>query len=240
MKLLLLLGILAAVALCGCSRRQETPTHTIFLIDVSGSIEPDSLKEAVRSIGEFISHVDRGDTVTIIPITSDALIESSGRILRISKPLARKAYDADIREFRESAANSLQEFETKLLASPGKKTDILNTLKLAEEETALESEGTKVNLKILSDFIEDDGEYDFKTDQKVGNELLAAELARSLAKSDGTTKFSTIYLGSLRSKDLHTLGRQRRAAIKRFWQEYLRYAGGRIRFATDGVGNLYR
>lgn len=237
-KILSVLSLLAAVAFCGCSRQKSQQTHTVFLIDVSGSIEPDSLKEAFRAIADFISHAARGDRVTVIPITSDALIESSGRILRFTKPTKRKAYDADIAEFTNSIEKPLSDLKAKALSHPADKTDILNTIRLAEEEAAMDPKGMKTNLKILSDFIEEDGEYNFKSDSRLTNQHTAIELARTLAKSNVKKPFSTIYLGMLRSQDLRTLSKARREAIEKFWEDYFASKGTDIRFAIDGVGNL--
>jgi hypothetical protein len=238
MKILSVLSLLAAVAFCGCSRQKSQPTHTVFLIDVSGSIEPDSLKEAFRAIAEFTSRAARGDRVTVIPITSDALIESSGRIIRFTKPTKRKAYDADIAEFTNSIEKPLNDLKAKALAHPADKTDILNTIRLADEEMATDPKGMKSDLKILSDFIEEDDEYNFKSDPRLTNQHTAMELARTLAKPSAKTRFTTIYLGMLRSKDLRSLARTRREAIEQFWRQYFASEGTDVRFAIDGVGSI--
>lgn len=237
MKKLLMFAAFAAAVLCGCGRVNTPPAHIIILVDVSGSIEPDSLSEAFKAIDDLLRYVNRGDKVSVIPITSDAQVETSGRVLRFRKPTKREAYEADVLRFSRDVRKSLDELRTKSLASPGGKTDILGAIKMAEEELMADPKLMNSRLIILSDFIEEDSEFNFKVDARLANNIAAAEFASALTKGKQRISFTYIYLGLLRSKDIRSMDKRRRVAIHEFWKSYVASLGP-VEFATDGTGRL--
>ena len=127
-----LIQCVLAVALLGCGKRE--PRHIIILPDISGSIDRESLKQAFKAIDELAGHLQRGDRLTIIPILGDAEAEAAGKILRFVVPANRQAYDTDLHEFRSKLDGSLKEMRTNAAVHPGSKTDILGTLRLAQQE----------------------------------------------------------------------------------------------------------
>lgn len=232
-----LLLVIPLLFSCGCQRQeQRQPVHLIFLLDVSGSIEPDSLVEAFQSMEDVLKHLNRGDKASLIPITSDALAESSGRVLRFEKPVKREAYDADLIRFSKVARKSLNELQANTMVRPGSRTDIFGAIKMAEEETAASQ--MKTELIVLSDLIEDDGEFDFKSDPRLANKERATPFALKMAQPDQKSGFSSVYLGLLRSKDIRELDPKRREAIVEFWKQYFGAKGAHIQFVTDGPGLL--
>src|SRR5438445_7648793 len=104
----------------GCSRQPSAPpVHTVFLLDVSASIVKSAEQEAFQAVTEAISRSQRGDTVSVIPITGDADAEAQGQILRFRVPAVRQAYDQDLKRFAQTAKQSLESAQAKAVSSRG-------------------------------------------------------------------------------------------------------------------------
>jgi hypothetical protein len=228
--------ILACVLLAGCSRQQHVRKHFVILVDTSASIEPAAEAECIKSIGTLVERMERGDTVSVIPITSDADVQSTGRILRLQKPTDRSAYNADLMLFSKHAQQSLQEMRAWAISHPTGETDIFGAIRMAAEEFAAAPKEQERILVIFSDFIEDDGTVDFKTDRRVAAAKTAIDYAKSEAKPGAIGARGK--LGLLQSKELHGLNKQRREGIRRFWQQYLKSLGIESQYMTDGLGLL--
>lgn len=229
-------ALLVILLLSGCSRQQHHARLIVILIDVSGSIEPDAQKQCIEAISKLVERIDRGDRVSIIPITGDADVQSTGRILRLQKPTDRSAYNADLILFSKHAQQALHELHAWAISHPSNKTDIFGAIRMATEEFATAPEEHERILIIFSDFIEDDGIVNFKTDRRLEGVRTAVEYARSEAKPGGIT--GKAKLGLLESKDLHGLNKQRRQGIRQFWQQYLKSLGMESQYMTDGLGLL--
>lgn len=235
-KKILITSVLA-VALLGCGKRE--PRHITILLDVSGSIDRSAEEKAFKAIDELVGHLGRGDRVTIIPILGDAHSKASGRIIRFEVPTERQAYDADLRNFRLRLKASLGEMEAGAIAHPGTKTDILGSIALAEQEFQLDTGRSKRLLVVLSDFIQEDREVDFRRDTRVASRTAAKEFATQTARiSAFDLKGMAVYLGGLQSNEYTDLGRSRREAIQEFWIRYFLFSGAHPRFVTDGPGLL--
>jgi hypothetical protein len=233
------LALMLAVALMGCGKQQ--PRHIVILPDVSGSIDRSAEEKAFKAIDELISHLRRGDKVTIIPILGDAQAEASGRIIRFEVPTERQAYDVDLRDFRLRLKASLGEMEASAIAHPGTKTDILGSIALAEQEFQLDIGRSKPLLVVLSDFIQEDRVLNFKKDKRMASRAAAKECAMQTARISALDlKGIPVYLGGLQSNEYTDLGRSRREAIQEFWIRYFLSSGAHPRFATDGPGLLGR
>lgn len=230
--------VLLAAILAGCGK-QTTGSHLlVILIDVSESIEHTAEEQAFTAIDQVIADQKRGDEIAVIPITGDAQADTSGCVLRFKVPTVRQAYDNDLREFRKKLKSSLSELKAEAMASPGRNTDILGSLVLAEQEFKMSAE-TRKSLVILSDFLQDDAQLDFLKDKRLANRVAARELAIQTAKSSsGVLRGMKVYMGMLRSKGYKGIGRRRRDAIQEFWTEYFSSSGAQATFATDGTGLL--
>jgi hypothetical protein len=228
------------MALLGCGRK---PDHRqiVLLIDVSASIEPGALEQSFKAVDMLVAHLHRGDRISIIPILGDAESETSGRILRFDVPQRRQAYDADLRSFRLKLQASLSEMQANALAHPGSKTDILGSVAFAAQEFKMDSGKFRGReLGILSDFIQEDSELNFRKDKRLANRHTATKFAAALTKENTPDLFKgvTVYLGLMRSKEYAGLSQNRREALKEFWIEYFKTSGARPAFAADGVGML--
>lgn len=233
----LLIVLVLAVALFGCGKRE--PRHIVILPDVSGSIDREALEQAFKAIDELAGQLQRGDRLTIIPILGDAEAEASGRILRFEVPANRQAYDTDLRDFRSKLDASLKEMCANAIASPGSKTDILGAIALAEQEFNLHVAPSTKLLVILSDFIEEDGQFNFRTDNAISGAVPVQKFAKQQAQT-GNTRLEKVevYLGFLKSTEFTTLGRSRRNAIKAFWIQYFNNIGAQSKFFSDGASFL--
>ena len=159
--------------------------------------------------------------------------------MRFDVPANREAYDADLQQFRKRVSAELEKFQNRVATHPSPKTDILGTLRLAGEEFSADTKQTSRTVIVLSDFIQDDGTLDFKSDPNLHDEASAGAFARELAKSESQPLRNVrIYLGGLRSSDLGNLDKNRRNAIREFWVQYLTACGAQPSFQTDGPGML--
>jgi len=226
-----------AVALLGCGKRESR--HIVILPDVSGSIERESLEQAFKAIDELAGHLQRGDRLTIIPILGDAEAGASGRILRFEVPVNRQAYDTDLRDFKNKLTTYLQKMRTEAIARPGSRTDILGTISLAEQEFNLRTDHSLKLLAILSDFIEEDRQLNFRTDNVFSSVDPVQKFATQQAHIENIRLDKVeVYLGLLKSSEFTAMRRPRRNAIKSFWIQYFDKAGAHAKFFDDGPGLL--
>ena len=232
--------LLFIVALIGCTKAPNKPTHYIFVPDISASIEATACQQTLEAITVFAGHMNRGDTLTIIPITGDAGGETQGRVIRLSVPTAREPYDQDLKRFQSTVRDQLVELEAQADASPGDRTDIVGTLRIVTEEIASYERGDATFVAILSDFIQDSRDLDFNTDSRLSDDTGARALAIRECKSDEYHLGAAVTLGHIKSKDWAKLSRGRRHAIEQFWTTCMSSAGARARFATDGLAAFNR
>jgi len=226
-----------AVALLGCGKRK--PRHIVIMPDVSGSIDRESLEQAFKAVDELAGQLQRGDKLTIIPILGDAEAEASGKIMRFEVPASRQAYDKDLRDFRSKLNASLTEMRANAIARPGSKTDILGAVALAEQEFNLNTDHSTKLLAILSDFIEEDRQFDFRTDNAISGVGSVQKFATQQAQMENIKlEKIEVYLGLLKSSEFAALERSRRNAIKGFWIQYFNHTGAHPRFFDDGPGLL--
>lgn len=231
-----MLAILIA-GIAGCSRR--TPTATVVLVDPSASVTAQARKEEFAAVGALIPRMRRGDSLTILPIMGDEAADIQGRILRLHAPVRREPYDADLRRFRAEARREYDGFAANLLAHPGQRTDILGALDVARQEFEAIPMSDKRRLIVLSDFLEDDGQYRFTTDPDLANSALARMLALRLRTEHGfALRGVRVCLGALNSMDFIQLRPGRRQAVRAFWGEYFAPTGSRTEIRLDGTGML--
>src|SRR5215469_8909127 len=234
----LLIVILAILLLAGCSQQPPVPKQIVILVDISASIEPQAETECLDAIAKLIAKLNRGDSVSIIPITGDADVQSTGRVLRFQKPVNRTAHDADLIGLSRQVHDSLQTLRIQAIGSPTARTDIFGAIRMAVEEFANGPKERDRRLIVFSDFIEDDGATNFNTDHRLAAVKNATNFATEESKKLSVTVSIRANLGLLRSKELHALSKERREAIKQFWLRYLKLAGIEAEWATDGVGLL--
>jgi|SRR5579859_2887937 len=235
-----LVALMLAAALLGC-RQQPGPHHIVILQDVSGSIDRNALELAFKAIDELVGHLKRGDRIAIIPILGDAQAEVSGRIIRFQVPTNRQAYDSDLHHFAVQLRSSLEDLKSSTMKHPAAKTDILGSISLAEQEFQADPSPTKDSLLVLSDFIYETDEINFRRDKHLENKAAAEELAEQIAKREGLNlKGVSVYLGLLGSREYAGLNRGRRVAIQAFWVRYFNALGSKPNFVTDGVGLVKR
>jgi hypothetical protein len=224
-----------AVALLGCGKRE--PRHIVILLDVSQSIERESLRQAFRALDNIPGRLHRGDSLTIIPILGDAEAEAAGSITRFYVPPNREAYDADLQRFTIQLSKSVEQLSFSAMSHPGGKTDILGSVTSASHE--IRTSAAVPTLLILSDFIQDDGEITFLNDKRLNNGTAASEFAKLEAKKQALDLSGIpVYLGRLRSSEYAACKHGRRTAIQVFWLEYFKNLNSRPEVAADGLGLL--
>ena len=236
---LLLIGLML---LLGCPWPPTNRTLLIFIVDLTRSVDEDAQAEALAAIQSVFDQkvLQRGDTFVVIPITDDSQTEAQGHILRFPLSAQREAYDEDIRRLVKDVQHKLQDMQAVAMTRPYKRSDILGSVELAAEELNAAKLVSIRKVVLLSDFIQDDAQYDFKRDTNFQNEQSAEKLARKLSQQRALSFHNTaVYMGLLRSSDLKKLSPEKRSAIRSFWAEYFRSRGAeRVIYATDGSGSL--
>ena len=221
MKKLLACLVFTTVLLSGCNSAKPLPRELVIVPDISASIEPDAEKQMFAAIEEVAQNLRRGDTLTIIPITGDAEAELQGRMLHYSVPTVedRQAYDADLRTLHAQIKGDLARLQAEAFTHPGKHTDILGTLRISMREFS--GRATDKRLIVLSDFIQDDEQFNFRKDPRLANEAAAAALGGSVTRPDKARSAVQVVLGRLRSRDFSALPRARQRSIDVFWEQLL-------------------
>lgn len=231
-----ILFLIPFLFLTACTHR--APTATVELIDTSLSISPCTEQTVLAAVRSQVSHLGRGDILILIPITGNAANDAGGRILRLQALTNRKPYDADLRRFRDDAEKQVAAWVSSGRAEPDR-TDILGALDAARQQLTSLPTGNVQRLVIVSDFIEDDGEFNFVSDSSLANPSLARRLASRLRAAHGFALHGTsVCLGRLASLDYEHLSTGRRAAIATFWKAYLANDGSAPDIDFDGVGIL--
>lgn len=231
-----LLLVLTIVSCAGGHHSSSRTIHRVYLLDCSASVRPKALEDAVQQIDLVAAGMQRGDRISVIPITSSSDTNAQGNILRMEVPLNRQPYDHDLTTFRRTFHQALQTLHNHANAHLYKETDILGSVDLAAQEFATDDEPTQKRLIIFSDFIEEDGTFDFRAAPALAGASNARQLASRLAKNSAHIPNASVFLGSLQSTELERLSKSRRFAIREFWLEYFKNEKDHAVFATDGPG----
>src|SRR5260370_11365347 len=104
-----LITVLSVALLVSCKRTGPTRLHAIYIVDLTASTLEEARAKAFAGIKEPFDKglLKRGDSVAVIPITSDALIESQGAILRFDLPTDREVYDQDLQNLSDRVIEEL-------------------------------------------------------------------------------------------------------------------------------------
>jgi hypothetical protein len=212
-----------------------------FVPDVSASITQQGSDATWRISHSLVQGLHRGDSLFVLPITADAGNDVSGRSFFITAPdlRHREALDQDMEEMRASAVQGIEDLRAQFRTNPGTDTDILGTFHVISEKVHSLPKGTQPFVLVLSDFIQDDRQFNFKTDPRLASPERSRTLAAAVAKQTTCDLHGVaVYLGYLESKDLAPLGQLRRQAIAAFWFTFLSQQGARVTVATDGPGSV--
>jgi hypothetical protein len=219
----------------GC-HKATPPSLSVCLLDISASIYPDAVRDEFSAMDNLADHLHRGDELVIIPIASNARNGVQGHILRLHAPEERAAFDTDLAKFHQEAHVEIAVMKDWATLHPSAHTDILGTLQVAQQEVTSARAGN-VKLILLSDFLEDDDKWNFVTDKALESAALARRLANS-ASLRSKLRFSSVYLGQLRSRDGAVLSTPRWDAVAAFWSELLNHSGQQQTVHMDGIGSL--
>ena len=235
LKKLMPLLILTAV-MTGCGEKKNS---YIFVVDLTKSVSEEAKTKAFEAIKKQAQKLKRGDTLTVIPLTGDAVTQASGKVLRLGTAEKREAFDADLKKFVIEVEQKLTEMQAN--AKLYSETDLFGTLRIAHDEFAVtERENRRVFLIVLSDMVNSTKEIRFEKDaifQKCETAKKYAE--KSVQEKAIDWRGADVYLGLLESSDLQQMPNERREAVREFWREFFGLSGvNRYQFATDGTGQL--
>ena len=234
--------LLTITSITGCHHGKKGATFSVVLVcDVSASIEESARASCFRTVDSLLPALHRGDSLAVVPVTGDAEAEASGQILRFPIPAQRELYDQDLRRLRVDAEKKIGELATSAALNPAAHTDLLGTVQVVAQELGSLPTGQTGIVIVLTDGIQDDGQFNFNRAPELGHKSSATILAADLARAS-TQRFpdTQIYFGYLKSRDLARLSRSRRDSIQVFWTEYLRHLGARPQTVIDGPGLLPR
>jgi hypothetical protein len=234
MKRLLSLSTIPIVLLSGC--KSDAPKEEVFVLDISQSIDADAEQQMFVVVGDVAQHLQRGDTLTIIPITGNADAELQGRTFHYAVPTAenRQAYDADLHALSARINDDLTRLQANAVAYPGKHTDIIGSIRVAMK--SFSKKPTDKRLIVLSDFIQEDRQFNFRKDPRLGSAPCAAALGKSIASPNSEYYSIKVVLGRLRSNEFSALAPSRQRAIKAFWETLMAPA----QLDSDGTAAVLR
>lgn len=219
-----------------CSR--HIPVVTVAVIDTSLSITPRAEKAALEAVLNQISQLGRGDSLVLIPITGDAANDAGGRVLRLTVPTRREAYDSDLHRFQEQAGKQFAAWVASLDKHQSR-TDIFGALDAARQDLNSLPKESNRKLIVVTDFLEDDGVHDFVRDLALTNPARARELASHLRAERGfELPGVALCLGRLESSDFAPLAQDRKDAVQAFWIAYFTDNGQHPEIHFDGTGML--
>lgn len=234
--------VLVLALLAGCRRPGKGKLHVILIVDLSASTLQEARAKAFNGVKALFQKglVKRGDSVTVVPITSDALIESQGNILRFELSPNREAYEDDLRRLEEEVNDQLLAMQKRAEENPYAYSDILGAVKITGEEFATDAPGVRRVCVLLSDCIQDTKQLSFMIAHIVANKRAATEAAKRMAADiDEAFSGARVYIGMLRSTDLKKMSPQRREGVEAFWTEYFKRAGAKsVQLSSDGPGQL--
>ena len=229
-------GVIPVILLAACAH--HAPVATVEIIDTSASITPRAVRAVLNAVDEQISRLGRGDRLVVIPITDDARNDAPGRILRLQAPTVRESYNADLKRFRNDAQTQFTVWVA-TLDPHQRRTDILGALNAARQELASLPKEDKRRLIVVSDFLEDDGTYNFVRDRTLANPARARALAvRLRAERSFVLSGIDLCLGRLESRDFAPLAEDRKAAVQAFWTAYFTENSPQPEIGFDGTGML--
>jgi hypothetical protein len=219
MKKLFSHSLILMTFLCGC--KATIPREDVFVLDVSQSIDAGAEEQMFVLVEDVAEHLHRGDTLTIIPITGNAEAELQGRTLHYSIPSAedRKAYDADLRKLDRQIKDDLARLQADSVAHPGKHTDIIGSIWVAMKEFS--NRPTDKHLIVLSDFIQDDEQFNFRKDVRLASQADAVAFGERVILPEGDYPHVNVILGRLRSNEFSALPPNRQHAINAFWGQVM-------------------
>ncbi|MHB8502252.1 MAG: hypothetical protein ACYDHE_15085 [Candidatus Acidiferrales bacterium] len=234
----LTLCVAFVAVLAGCAHHKET--DEILVPDVSSSITPEASATMWEVLNSSVQALRRGDSLFVLPVTADAGNDVSGHSLFEAAPDIhhRESLDQDLDDMRAKATQDVENLRTQFQAKQGAYTDLLGTFQVVSEKVRSLRAGNRVLVLVLSDFIQDDTQFNFKTDPRLESSEKAKTLATDLAQQTTCHLHGvSVYLGYLESRDLAQLSRRRRQAITTFWLTFLSQQGARVTVATDGPGS---
>lgn len=233
--------VIIAVLLFCVSCKQMVHAEQIVVPDASASIEPEGAEAMWNVMTVLALNLQRGDSLIAMPITGDAGNDLSGRTLRETAPemRERQAFDEDLKTAREKAAKDIAEMRNRFRTEQGAHTDLLGTFRVISEKVRSIPEGHRAVVVVLSDFIQDDVQFNFKSTSQLESSEKARAFALDLARSIHCPLSGVpVYLGYVPSKDLAGLKHLRRQAIEEFWLTFLSAQGAKVTIETDGLGSV--
>lgn len=231
---------LVAIATCFATACIEEKRSFVFVVDFSQSISDEAREKAFQAIQHQVSVLNRGDSVTVIPVTGDALTETNGKVVRLLVPDRRESFDNDLRKFREEAGVKLKEMYEG--TQPYRNTDLFGALSVAFDEISTKEMMTheRVFLIVLSDMVNSTAEIRFENSSAFRKPEASIDYAKTFSESQKDCQITDIYAGILESTDLRKMAKERRDAVRVFWEHYFFSScpGARYKFVSDGTGQL--
>jgi len=219
----LTLGALTIAGGCG-----HPPAYTICLVDVSKSITMDGIRSEFQAVDTLVDKMRRGDRLTVIPITGNAVSETPGHVLTVTAPQDRQPYDFDLVQFRADAHAGIAGMRKEFSERPASRTDILGALDIARQELDDAADDAQAafrsrTLYVFSDFIEDDETYRFGAEPASATKEDAGVLARRLQLEHRAVLPGPIRvrLVEIESSEQRRLRPPRQNWIRAFWGAYL-------------------
>jgi hypothetical protein len=105
------------------------------------------------------------------------------------------------------------------IAHPGNHSDIIGSIWVAMK--MFSKKQTNKRLVVLSDFIQDDNQFNFRKDSRLATEADAVVLGKKIVLPEGDSRLPEVVLGRLKSKDFSALTPARQRAVNAFWRQIM-------------------
>jgi len=222
-----LLRLVALAAVCVVAGCGDPPAYTICLVDVSASITSAGFESEFAAVDGLAEQMRRGDRLTLIPITGNAMGYTPGHVITLTAPTSRQPYDNDLVQFRVDARAEISKLRAEFTCRPAKRSDILGTIGVARDELAasevdLAARRPSQTLIIFSDFIENDDRYHFGAHAGVAPNRDDAGFARQVRKElhGDLPRSLRVRLVEIESNEKLRLSPDRQRSIRAFWDAY--------------------
>jgi len=217
-----ILLLLVGVGLLSCQAEQSKPSKIVVVFaDVSASVKDFDVYH--DSWSKILSRLEGGDRIVLGKITDETFTRFRPVIDETVPGFSwltdnKLRYEKKIKEIKEKLLKALDE----ALAAPrSQKTDILNTLTLAEK--VFHGDKRRRVLVLLSDMLEDSEVYNFER-LKLAEDFTRRVIEEKRRKGEmpdlGKAK---VYVAGASAKSA-----SRALEVQRFWIEYIKAANGNL------------
>src|SRR5205814_4335270 len=120
--------------LAGCHHDSFKRLRVVYVLDATASVADDARIASLEKVPDLLTRMIRGDSLSVLSITSDAQVEGPKHTRRYGISLLRAAFDADRAALVEKAKADIQEMVRSVATEKYQHSDLMGTVELGVEE----------------------------------------------------------------------------------------------------------